>query len=165
MKPIKVKNRRIFSKKRRPYKEIIWLSVIVLAVVGLYLGSLHFEDKIKSPIPPQAAEKEKEVAEKPEKKEEPAKAETDKEVIVLEDGTEIEVVDGPPMEDPTAPNVYTVQDGDTLWDIAEYIYGDGAMWTVLWEVNADVLTDADARNTSMPGHWIHPGQDIVVPEI
>ena len=37
------------------------------------------------------------------------------------------------------PEVYTVGDGDTLWTIAYYLYGDGTRWEELYEANAELL--------------------------
>lgn len=37
------------------------------------------------------------------------------------------------------PDTYTVADGDTLWTIAYYLYGDGARWEELYEANAALL--------------------------
>ncbi len=33
------------------------------------------------------------------------------------------------------PNTYTVQKGDTLWDICQKFYGDSNLWPKLWEMN------------------------------
>jgi LysM repeat protein len=38
---------------------------------------------------------------------------------------------------------YVVQEGDTLWLIAETAYSDGALWPVIFEANRDVLDDPD----------------------
>lgn len=38
---------------------------------------------------------------------------------------------------------YVVQEGDTLWLIAETTYSDGALWPVIFEANRDVLDDPD----------------------
>ncbi|MBI3959511.1 MAG: LysM peptidoglycan-binding domain-containing protein, partial [Chloroflexi bacterium] len=37
------------------------------------------------------------------------------------------------------PDTYTVADGDTLWTIAWYLYGDGTRWEELYEANAELL--------------------------
>lgn len=41
------------------------------------------------------------------------------------------------------PIVYTVKAGDTLWKIAAEYYGDGALWTKVFEDNKDVIADAN----------------------
>lgn len=51
---------------------------------------------------------------------------------------------------------YTVDPGDTLWDIAEQIYGDGSMWTKIYDENQDVIG-------SNPG-LIYPGQVFNIPQ-
>lgn len=52
---------------------------------------------------------------------------------------------------------YEVTEGDTLWDIAQREYGDGAKWRVLWNVkaNREKIEDPDL---------IHPGQTILIPD-
>lgn len=57
----------------------------------------------------------------------------------------------PPTSFPEGAEVYTVQRGDTLWDLAESFYGDPYLWPQLWEKNPYVL---DA-------HWIYPGDPLV----
>ncbi len=37
------------------------------------------------------------------------------------------------------PEVYTVQDGDTLWTIAYYLYGDGSRWEDVYAANEALL--------------------------
>lgn len=59
--------------------------------------------------------------------------------------------------------LYQVQKGDTLWGIAERIYGNGEEWTKIWEVNREKLIQRDLRNASDPGHWIYPGQELHIP--
>jgi nucleoid-associated protein YgaU len=186
MKPVKIKNNRnIFGKRRRRNSmEFIALSaLLVLLLTALYIKWNH-DNKI---VPnaednkPKVTEQQPAKAEKEEKEDsnvvlpveidEEGKVveEDDKyvpaepETIVTSDGTVVEVIDGPPMHGPENPVIYTVQDGDTLWDIAELVYGDGEMWTELWDANADALIHYDARNTLEQGHWIHPGTDIIIP--
>ncbi|MBI4160220.1 LysM peptidoglycan-binding domain-containing protein [Candidatus Wolfebacteria bacterium] len=42
-----------------------------------------------------------------------------------------------------APIRYTVQEGDTLWRIAEKIYGRGERWIDIWYANRSQISDAD----------------------
>jgi nucleoid-associated protein YgaU len=49
---------------------------------------------------------------------------------------------------------YTVQYGDTLWKIAEKVYGDGSRYMVIFEANRDLLDEPDR---------IFPGQELVIP--
>jgi hypothetical protein len=58
----------------------------------------------------------------------------------------------PPSSFPEGADVYTVQQGDTLWDLAERFYSDPYLWPQLWERNQYVL---DA-------HWIYPGDPLLV---
>jgi hypothetical protein len=50
------------------------------------------------------------------------------------------------------PSVYTVEKGDTLWEICDHYYGDPWAWPQLWAAN---------RNITNP-HWIFPGDQIVM---
>lgn len=50
---------------------------------------------------------------------------------------------------------YVIQKGDTLWEIAEKAYGNGAKYTRILEVNREVIKDADK---------IFPGQKIRIPK-
>ena len=53
------------------------------------------------------------------------------------------------------PKVYTVGDGDTLWTIAYYLYGDGSRWEELYAANAELL-----GNTIL----LDVGMELQVPE-
>ncbi len=39
---------------------------------------------------------------------------------------------------------HQVKKGDTLWKIAEHYYGDGSLYTKIFEVNRDILNDPNA---------------------
>jgi len=63
----------------------------------------------------------------------------------------------PPAEAaPEAPaeQTYTVQEGDSLWAIAERFFGDGNSWTRIQEANSDQISDPNA---------IQPGQTLRIP--
>lgn len=51
---------------------------------------------------------------------------------------------------------YTVVSGDTLWKIADRMYGDGSQYTKIFEANTDVLNHPDR---------IFPGQKLVIPKL
>ena len=58
----------------------------------------------------------------------------------------------PPTEFPPGATVYTIERGDTLWDLAGRYYGDAYLWPQLWEQNRYIL---DA-------HWIYPGDPLLI---
>ncbi len=45
---------------------------------------------------------------------------------------------------------YTVQKGDTLWDLSEHFYDSPCIWPDLWEKNQAVANP----------HWIYPGEQV-----
>ncbi len=47
---------------------------------------------------------------------------------------------------------YTIQSGDTLWDISGNFYGDPWMWPLIWEINPYI---ADP-------HWIYPDNKLKI---
>ncbi len=49
---------------------------------------------------------------------------------------------------------YTVQKGDTLWDICEAVYGDPSLWPKLWEMNPFITNP----------HLLKPGDKIILLE-
>lgn len=56
---------------------------------------------------------------------------------------------------PAEPLTYTVVKGDTLWGIAKRFYGNGAMYTTIYNANAGVIGGNPNR--------IYPGQSLVIP--
>ncbi|MEZ5331030.1 MAG: LysM peptidoglycan-binding domain-containing protein [Thermoanaerobaculia bacterium] len=58
----------------------------------------------------------------------------------------------PPSTFPEGAEVYTIERGDTLWDLSGRFYSDPYLWPQLWERNRYIL---DA-------HWIYPGDPLVV---
>jgi LysM repeat protein len=57
-----------------------------------------------------------------------------------------------PTEFPPDAEVYVIQPGDTLWDLAQKFLGNPYLWPQLWEQNT-YIRDA---------HWIYPGDPLVV---
>ena len=51
---------------------------------------------------------------------------------------------------------YTVESGDSLWKIAEEMYGSGAKYKHIFEANRDILDDPDK---------IFPGQVLKIPDL
>lgn len=59
----------------------------------------------------------------------------------------------PPTELPEGARVYTIERGDTLWDLAQRFLEDPYRWPQIWELNPYIL---DAM-------WIYPGDPLVLP--
>lgn len=63
-------------------------------------------------------------------------------------------------------STYKVQSGDCLWNIAKAAYGDGSMWTLIYEANKDTIeaaAQAHGKDSSSNGHWIYPDTQLVIP--
>ena len=61
-------------------------------------------------------------------------------------------VDGP--KDSVPEGTYTVVKGDSLWRIAQKVYGTGTKWTLIFEANRDVIRDSNV---------IYVGQTLKIP--
>ncbi len=58
---------------------------------------------------------------------------------------------------PLSPQTYTVVSGDCLWKIAKYFYGDGSLYTIIYDANRDVI----GGNPNL----IYPGQVLIIPPV
>jgi nucleoid-associated protein YgaU len=56
---------------------------------------------------------------------------------------------------------HTVQEGDTLWEIAEAAYGNGAEWTQILNANMEAIGQLPNGQQAL----IMPGQSLVIPQI
>lgn len=67
----------------------------------------------------------------------------------------------------TGGSSYTVVSGDTLWGIAARKLGGGSKWPAIYNANVDTI-EAEAKKhgkeNSENGHWIWPGEVLVIPE-
>ncbi|MCI8484708.1 MAG: LysM peptidoglycan-binding domain-containing protein [Lachnospiraceae bacterium] len=65
----------------------------------------------------------------------------------------------PPGNEPTPPAAqsYTVVKGDCLWNIAKRFYGNGALYTIIYDANRAVI----GGNPNL----IYPGQVLTIPAI
>jgi len=54
----------------------------------------------------------------------------------------------------TGDRSYTVQSGDTLWKIAQEMYGDGSKYMKIFDANSELLEHPDR---------IFPGQELTIP--
>ncbi|HBM17496.1 MAG TPA: hypothetical protein DD381_14300 [Lentisphaeria bacterium] len=50
---------------------------------------------------------------------------------------------------PQSSSTYTVQKGDSLWSIAQKIYGNGNSWGVIKEANKDILGNSNSLKAGM----------------
>ena len=60
-----------------------------------------------------------------------------------------------PEAERAGERTYEVQEGDTLWAIADRFYGDGTKWPRIHEANRDRIDDPDV---------IQPGWELTIPE-
>ena len=81
-----------------------------------------------------------------------AKVRGDQKIILAGDTSSAENTTAAPA---ASGNVYTVEAGDSLWKIAEKIYGDGSKWNRIYQNNRDVIR--------RPG-LIMPGQVLKLPD-
>lgn len=58
---------------------------------------------------------------------------------------------------------YVVKSGDTLWGIASKLCKSPLDWKDIEKENHKLLVSRDKRNASDLGHWIYPGQKLVIP--
>lgn len=126
------------EKKLSLYKKIV--IAMPLAVLVLSFSYVSLYNRAANPLPEPVAAK----AEAPEPPAGPP-AES------VPPPAEASPAPAPPTPDGT---VYTIQPGDTLSDIAFRFYGKGALWTVIYEANAEVLADP---------HLINEGIVIKIP--
>ena len=62
---------------------------------------------------------------------------------------------------------YTVVSGDTLWGISRKFYGTGTKYNIIYEANVDVIEStakSHGKRSSDNGHWIWPGETLIIPE-
>lgn len=75
---------------------------------------------------------------------------------------EEEKVEGEVEETPqtaVGPTTYTVERGDTLWEIAERFYGDGSRWHEIFEANSLSMYNPNGQ----PFPLIHASNVLVIP--
>jgi hypothetical protein len=52
----------------------------------------------------------------------------------------------------TGERIYLVEEGDTLWSIAETFFDDAHFWPILWAFNPQITNP----------HWIYPGDWVII---
>ena len=70
-----------------------------------------------------------------------------------EPASEPELETGPTVE---GGRTYTVQSGDTLWKIADEMYGNGSKYMKIFDANTSLLEHPDR---------IFPGQELFIPDL
>lgn len=68
----------------------------------------------------------------------------------------VEIAQAQPADAVGASGEYTVQSGDSLWDIARHQLGDGSRWGEIYRMNADAI----GQNPDL----IHPGTTLHMPD-
>lgn len=74
-----------------------------------------------------------------------------------------------PVKKTTRPNTlakartHKVKSGDTLWAISKKYYGNHNDWRKIWNKNKTMMIKRDKKNVKQPGHWIYPGQTLIIP--
>lgn len=61
---------------------------------------------------------------------------------------------------------YTIKEGDTLWTIAIYVYGDGSLWSDIWKKNKKILNKAAKKagyKNADNGYRLIAGTEITIP--
>ena len=61
-----------------------------------------------------------------------------------------------PATETTKPKSHTVKAGDSLWNIAKSVYGDGSQWKKIY--------DANKKTIGKDKNAIKPGQKLVIPK-
>lgn len=74
-------------------------------------------------------------------------------LIVIDDVEHWELPEYPTIEPSTGDGKYTVDRGDRIDRLANYFYGDSALWWIIALANGMALVPNDLK----------PGQEIVVP--
>ncbi len=67
-----------------------------------------------------------------------------------------EIIEANNQRDIPEPKFYTIEEGDTLWKIAQDTLGDGNKYEKIVEANLEVIKDPDK---------IYPGQTIRIPTV
>jgi len=62
--------------------------------------------------------------------------------------------DSPRVDNTETPQTYTVKSGDNLYKIAKTLYGDGSLWTKIYDANRDKISNPNL---------IYPGQIFTIP--
>lgn len=61
---------------------------------------------------------------------------------------------------------WEIKEGETLWTIAIYVYGDGSLWSDIWKKNKKILNKAAKKagyKNADNGYRLIPGTTITIP--
>ena len=64
-------------------------------------------------------------------------------------------------------STYTIKSGDSLWSIAQRVYGSGSKWQIIYDANKDIIESTAkkyGKSSSQNGHWIYPGVILSIPD-
>jgi nucleoid-associated protein YgaU len=66
----------------------------------------------------------------------------------------------------TDVKTHPIKSGETLWSIAKYHYGNGSLYTKIFEANKTGLDNEakkHGKQSSSNGHWIYPNYVLTIP--
>ena len=94
---------------------------------------------------------------------------------IIKDEKKKKVTTEKKRDDTTSPKptknqnkTHIVKQGDCLWNIAKYYYGDGTKNTVIYNANKEIIEQTArkyGRQSSSNGWWIYPDTKLTIPAL